>query len=231
MRQASTSHPQVPRLLALCAVLALVAPAYAAFDLQVTEIWPGNEPGTSLTADWFEVTNFGDMPWVAAVDGDLYFDDDSEDPTTADPISGVASIAPGESVIFVDAGDGGVQYLTTWTPEIPLANFPQIGTYAGSGLSQGGDAVSLWISPVPPVGAPDIVQAYPNALNFGGRSYDVQLGAFSTVGNVAGAVETTDLNDAGQSAIGSPGTISPEPGSLVLMLLGAAAAGLGYRRR
>lgn len=33
--------------------------ATSSFNLQITEIWPGNEPGSNLTDDWFEVTNAG----------------------------------------------------------------------------------------------------------------------------------------------------------------------------
>ncbi len=55
------------------AVLGLLAtPALAQFNLQITEMWPGNEPGNNLTEDWFEIVNFGDAAWISGVDGDLY---------------------------------------------------------------------------------------------------------------------------------------------------------------
>lgn len=69
--------------------------AHAVSDLQITEIWPGNEPGSNLTSDRFELTNYGDTAWVAATDGDLYFDDDSQDGTTADLLKGISTILPG----------------------------------------------------------------------------------------------------------------------------------------
>jgi len=95
--------------LAACAVAAgMSSTAFGQFDLQITEMWPGNEPGSNLTADWFELTNFGDTAWDAAVDGDLYFDDGSFDPSAADLMNGITSIAPGESVVFVDGGGTGL---------------------------------------------------------------------------------------------------------------------------
>jgi hypothetical protein len=202
--------------------------SFAAFSLSITEIWPGNDPGTDLTADWFEITNTGNMAWTAAVDGDLYFDDDSADITTADLLSGVASIAPGESVVFVD-GDmaGAMGFSAVWGPDVTL---PQVGSYEGAGLSQGGDTVNIWISMGPPTGTPSFSGSYPDALFAMGASYDLTLGAFSTVGNAAGAVATTATNDIGQRAIGSPGTVAvPEPACLVLLTFGLLAAGR-YRR-
>ncbi len=179
--------------------------SFAAFSLSVTEIWPGNDPGTDLTPDWFEITNTGDMAWTAATDGDLYYDDDSADVTTADLLSGVASIAPGESVVFVD-GDvaGAMEFSTVWGPDVTL---PQVGSYEGAGLSQDGDTVNIWISMGAPTGAPDFSGSYPDAGFAMGASHDLTLNAFSAVGNAAGAVATTAMNDIGQSAIGSPGTI------------------------
>ena len=52
-------------------------------DLIITEIFSG-QAGTDLTADWFEIENVGTGAWVSGVDGDLYYDDESADPTTAD---------------------------------------------------------------------------------------------------------------------------------------------------
>ncbi len=227
---------KVTRITRLCVSLAVAlfsaSAALGAFDLQITEIWPGNEPGTDLTADWFEVTNVGDTPWVAAIDGDLYFDDDSFDPTTADLMSGVASIAPGESAIFVDellAGELG--WLNVWVPVLcgpgETVDPAHLGSYQGSGLSQNGDAIGLWISFGEPSGAPDITAGYPDANPpFGGQSYDLVLGEFSTVGNASGAVATIAVNEAMQPAIGSPniGCVPvPEPASVSILL-----AGLGW---
>lgn len=214
-------------------VVAAVIPAsgaFAAFDLQITEIWPGNEPGSNLTEDWFELTNFGDTAWEAATHGDLYFDDDSQDPAAADPMSGVATIAPGESVIFVN-GDGFAvdDFMAVWG----LSSAPQIGTHDGSGLGQGGDGVTVFLDAdlggSVSVGEIVAYAEYPDADANGGQSWDVLLGAFSTVGNASGAVQSALANDASQFAIGSPGTV-PEPATLALVGLAGVAA-LARRRR
>ncbi len=207
------------------AVLASTS-ALADFDLQITEMWPGNEPGSNLTADWFEVTNFGDTAWTAATDGALFFDDDSQDPTVADLMSGVATLAPGESAVFIDDADTS-EFETVWGA-LPGV---QKGIYAGSGLGGGGDGVTLFLDAGSDgVTAGDIIdfESYPDADANGGQSWDVGLGAFSTVGNASGAFQSLVANDAGQFGVASPGAI-PEPTSLAI--LGAAGLLLGTRRR
>ncbi len=218
---------------ALAAVL-LAQNAMATYDLQITEMWPGNEPGFNLTDDWFEVTNFGDMAWTSA-DGDLYFDDDSADATAADLISGVDSIAPGESVVFIDgsATTGGQNVAiwdSVWSPD--LAVTPQLGTYNGSGMSQGGDGATLFVdADMNGVDAGDLVDAetYPDAELFGGQSYDVGQAAFS--GSLVNSITTTEMNDENQPAIGTPGFLGvPEPGTITLAAMGLIGL-LGVRRK
>lgn len=211
--------------LTIAAIMLIAAPARAQFDLQITEIWMGNEPGSNLTDDWFELTNIGDTAWTTA-DGDLWFDDDSMDASVADQLMGITSIAPGESVVFVDTGDL-TEFMDVWSNIV----LPQVGTYAGSGLGQGGDGVTLFLA----MGAPtagDIIdfEAYPDANANGGQSWDVELGAFSTVGNANGALASAIANDEGQYAIASIGPAAiPEPSTFAL--IGLAGLGLARRRR
>ncbi|MEM6394241.1 MAG: PEP-CTERM sorting domain-containing protein [Planctomycetota bacterium] len=203
--------------------------ANASFNLQITEMWPGNEPGDNLTSDWFEVTNFGTAAWTAATDGPLFFDDDSQDATAADPLNGIATIAPGESVVFVDDTD-----LTEWnTVWASAPSGLQVGTYDGSGLGGGGDGVTLFLDANSNgAEASEIIdfEAYPDADSNGGQSFDVLLGAFSTDGNAASAFTTAIVNDVDQPAIGSPGTVIPEPASLGLLAVGGLLIA-GRRRR
>ena len=229
MKQAMSASA---RMMCIAAAIAVafgvsVNNARATFDLQITEMWPGNDPGNNLTEDWFEVTNVGDMPWIAAVDGDLYYDDDSQDASTADLMSGITQIDPGESVVFVNDSST-TEWSDLWGAVLSV---PQIGTFDGSGLGQGGDGVTLFLSMgAAPADASFIIdfEAYPDANANGGQSWDVVLGAFSTVGNASGAVATTTVNDESQPAIGSPGAI-PEPATLMLLATGALC--LTRRRR
>ncbi|MEO0527751.1 MAG: choice-of-anchor I family protein, partial [Bacteroidota bacterium] len=169
-------------------------------NLQITEIWPGNTNGSNLTADWFEITNNGAGAWTPDI-GVLAFDDDSQDVTTADVISGITSIQPGETVIAID--DSNItEFLEVWASVYDLTDV-QIGTYDGSGLSGNGDGVTLFVN-----GEIVDFEAYPASTN--GASYDVGLSAFSEVGvgpNLP--VATTILSDLGEPAIGSPGNQGP----------------------
>lgn len=226
------------KVLNLCgAILCLFfvhSAAVAAFDLQITEIWPGNEPGENLSEDWFELTNFGDMAFDSSVDGALYFDDDSADWEAADQLfynaDGPVVIEPGESVVFSDGGlAGAVALFGLWSPELTFT----IGQYDGSGLGQGGDGVAVFHdADMNGLDASDPVidfETYPDANATGGRSFDVYNGVFS---HPSYATLTTDLNDAFQSAIGTPGYLAavPEPSSVIMVLLGASLGALALRR-
>lgn len=221
----------------LCGALAACfsSSSQAAFDLQITEIYFGSQEDPDVTEDWFELTNLGDTAWVAATDGDLYFDDASADATTADLLSGIDYILPGQSVVFIDDADT-AEFDAAW------ANVPGVraGFYSGAGLGGGGDTINLWLGD-PLLSAPFEVASYPDAdalfaldLIEDGVTYDVFLGEFSAVGNAAGAVQSVGLGGGDDvlprtvPAIGSPGSI-PEP-SATLLLVGALT-GVGATRR
>src|SRR6185436_339789 len=100
--------------------LAMAASAMAAVDLRITEIWPGSSGG-DLTADWFEISNFGSTAWTAAGGPPLYYDDDSFAAGSAVQISGLTSIEPGESVVVVIGTAGSAtSFQTTWQGSIDL---------------------------------------------------------------------------------------------------------------
>ncbi|XMO87591.1 T9SS type A sorting domain-containing protein [Algibacter sp. AS12] len=182
--------------------------AFAQVSLQITEIWPGNENGDNLTADWFEITNQGDTEWTPAI-GDLYFDDDSQDFSTADLISGISSIKPGESVIAIDDSDT-AEFISVWGSVYNLSGV-QIGTYNGSGLGGGGDGVTLFMSINAPIDATSIIdfETYPDAAGTPGQSYDVVKTAFSILNEEPNKPVATAVNDENESAIASPGNLGP----------------------
>jgi hypothetical protein len=114
--------------------------AHAQAVLRITEVMSSS--GTGGTADWFEITNYGNA--VADITG-YKMDDGSFSPSSAVPLSGVTTIPPGESAIFVETA-------------VPLTDLPafrvfwglpaavQVGSYTGSGVSlgSGGDGVVVY---------------------------------------------------------------------------------------
>ncbi len=180
------------------------------FNLQISEIWPGQE-GTDVTADWFEIVNNGTVAWVSGVDPDLYYDDASADADAADLIEGLTQIDPGERAIVVigDAGDGAT-FTTVWGAVADLSGV-EIGFTDGAALGQDGDTVNLFLGD--PTVAVDITDAetYPDTSANSGQSFDVELGQFSTVGNASNAVATgvTGGSSGDEPAIGSPGNAEP----------------------
>lgn len=182
----------------------------SAINLTISEIFPG-QAGTDLTADWFEIKNMGADAWVSGVDADLFYDDESADPTTADLIQGITEIQPNERVIVLITDDTNeiTTFIDVWGVVLDLTNV-QIGYTDGAGLGGGGDAVTLWLGD-PTLSAPVASAAYPDTSSNDGQSYDVELGAFSVVGNTNGALETLALGGANADVpnIGSPGDALP----------------------
>lgn len=122
------------------------SPGYAAPGvLRITEVAPWSSGNSPVAADWFEVTNTG----ARAVDMTGWkFDDVSESPSGASPLAGISSIAPGESVIYIQAANltnARTAFLNNWFGANPPAGL-QIGSHNGDGLGTGGDAVNLFDS-------------------------------------------------------------------------------------
>jgi uncharacterized protein YjiK len=176
-------------------VTAAAAPA----SLIISEVTPWSSGDSPYAADWFEITNKG----TAAVDLTGYkVDDDSNNFASAIALNGISSIAPGESVVFIEGSAAtAAAFKTFWFGDKVPAGF-QIGTYSGSGigLSTGGDQVNLF-----------------NAA--GTKVTGVSFGAsttFFTFDNAAGLTGSiTALSAAGRNgavtvsgATGSPGTIA-----------------------
>jgi len=178
-------------------------------NLVVTEIFPG-QSGSDLTEDWFEIKNTGAVAWVSGTDPDLYYDDESADAGDAVIIQNITDIQPGESVVVVLTGDPAdvTTFENVWGEVLDLSNV-EVGYTDGSGQGGGGDAVNLWLGD-PTASSPFETASYPDTANNDGQSYDVELMAFSTVGNANGAVETLQLGGDNTDVpnIGSPGDAS-----------------------
>jgi hypothetical protein len=116
-------------------------------NLVVTEVAPWSSSNSPVAADWFEVTNNG----FRSVDLTGWrMDDSSESFVAAQVLTGVSSIAPGESVIFLETTNLAItraSFRNHWFGMSAPASL-QIGGYSGLsiGLSSGGDAVNLYDS-------------------------------------------------------------------------------------
>jgi len=186
---------------------------WLATDLTITEIFSG-QAGTDLTVDWFEIKNTGTSAWVSGVDFDLYYDDESASGTDAVLIQGLTEIQPGASVIVLITADINeiTIFTNVWSPVIDLTGV-EIGYTDGAGLGAGGDAVTLWVGD-PLTTMPVASASYPDTSSNDGQSYDVEIAAFSAVGNANGAVETIAL---GGSNLDVPNIGSPGNGANVLV--------------
>lgn len=214
---------------AQCALALTLAASAAQAQLAITEVAPWSSGNSPVAADWFEVTNFG----ATAIDiSGWKVDDSSNSFVSSAALAGITSIAPGESVIFIEGAAANANFVATWFG----ANAPaglQIGRYSGSGigLSTGGDALNLFTAAGTLVtrvdfGASPASAPYASFDNAAGAS-GVTLALLSAVG-VNGAFVA-----AAGGEIGSPGSVGvvPEPGTLALMFAGLAAVGGIARRR
>jgi hypothetical protein len=188
-------------------------PASAAGSIVISEVAPWSSGNSSLGADWFEVTNTG----ASAVNITGWkLDDNSHAFASAIALNGITSIAPGESVIFIETASpaaAAAAFRTLWFGANPPAGL-QIGSYSGAGvgLGTGGDEVNLYdasgalqasvvfgTSPAGPI--------FPTFDNRAGLSGTVSL--LSSLGTT-GATAANDANE-----IGSPGTIG-KPAQVVI---------------
>jgi len=111
----------------------------------ISEVSPWSSGNSPYGADWFEVTNTGTS--TVNITG-WRVDDDSNNFANSVALNGLTSIAPGQSVIFIEGNATTANaFKTAWFGNNAPSNFT-IGTYSGSGigLSTGGDAVNLFDS-------------------------------------------------------------------------------------
>ena len=128
----------------LAALLALAAvPSHSA--ILITEVAPWSSGNGPVGADWFELTNTGT---IAETITGWKVDDNSNSSGAAVALLGITSIAPGESVIFLESSSPttvAATFKNAWFGSNPPPRL-QIGTYTGSGvgLSTDGDAVNIY---------------------------------------------------------------------------------------
>jgi Lamin Tail Domain len=207
---------------------ACVLPAGAAITISEVAPWSSS---SLVGADWFELTNTGGATVIIT---GWKVDDNSNAFGSSLALNGITSIAPGESVIFIETanlGTASVTFMSTWFGANPPAGL-QIGNYTGSmiGLGSGGDAVNIF----------DGGGAVQANVTFGASPAGPVFATFDNAAGLTGAISqlsVAGVNGAFVAAgdsneIGSPGRIVspvPEPSSAVL--LAAAAGVLGIRRR
>jgi hypothetical protein len=214
---------------AIMATLLTAGATVANAQVRITEVAPwGSSATTPYVSDWFELTNVGST----AVNITGWTMDDNSNGSAKVALTGIASIAAGESVIFTENA-ATASFLSTWFG----SNAPvglQVGNYtgAGVGLSQSGDAVNVF-------NASGVLQAN---VTFGASGTATP---FQTFDNAAGLNNTalTQLSVAGVNGafvaandlaeIGSPGSIAavPEPENLALALTALVLIGGLARRR
>lgn len=224
-------------VLGAMALIGSIAAHSSLAAIAITEVAPwssGNAP--PLNADWFEITNTG----ASSVNFSGWSMDDDSSTAGVAPLNGVASLAPGQSAIFIEGTNANLSTLRTNFINLWFGgNAPAgllIGNYSGAGvgLSTTSDAVNIF-----------------NAVS--GLEARVQFGAsdatapFQTFDNAAALNSTTIslLSQSGVngaflipngSAIGSPGAIAnlaavPEPEAYALMLAGLGLLGAWARKR
>ena len=208
----------------LAAALVSASSQIARAQLFITEIHStGNSNGTYAN-DWFELTNFGSSP--VSLTG-WRMNDDTATFASGVALTGVASIAAGQSIVFVENLSGSVEtaFKNAWFGPSAPSSFV-IGGYSGAGvgLSNGGDAVTVFN------GSGSLVASVTFGSATVGRTFDNFSGAgtvslLSSVG-INGAF--TSFNGA---EIGSPGFAPiPEPSSYALFA-GVVALGVAAFRR
>ena len=181
-------------------------------NVKITEVSSTSSSNGTYGADFWELTNNG----ASAVDLTGWkVDDDSSSFGSAIALSGVTSLAPGESAIFLEGTASTANaFKTAWFGSSVPAGF-QIGTYSGSGIGfgSGGDQVNVFNSAGTKV----------TGVRFGsattGVSFDNAAGIGSPTETPPPLISTlsvvgTNGAFAAGGEIGSPGTIKNAPAPL-----------------
>lgn len=184
--------------------------AGAVAALAITEVSPWSSGNSPVGTDWFEVTNISDNP--VDITG-WKVDDNSASFSTALTLNGITTIAPGESVVFLEGNSTTVNaFKTNWFG----ANTPaglQVGYYSGSGIGLGasGDAVNLYttagiLHASVSFGASDNTspyQTFDNTIAADG----VSISTLSTVGVNGAFAAANSANEVGSPGYSAPGVL------------------------
>jgi uncharacterized protein YjiK len=183
-------------------------------DVKVTEVDPSGSNSAAYGSDWFELTNLG----TTEVDLTGWQASDSADriaPGESGPLTGVPSLSPGASAVFLEKPAQIAAFEAAWLPDGVPGDF-LIGGYAGAkGLSEGGDQVNIFGAAGEKItgvsfGSTLADVSVDNAAGFGdATSTPPPLISTESVVGTDGAFE----NAGGE--IGSPGTIVTPPAELI----------------
>ncbi|MEQ1592633.1 MAG: lamin tail domain-containing protein [Thiobacillaceae bacterium] len=215
-------------LVSLITVFAAMSSASAHAAIVITEVAPWGSGNAPYATDWFELTNTG----VSAINISGWQMDDNSNGTAKVNLTGISSIAAGESVIFTENA-ATTSFLNTWFGGAAPVGL-QIGNYTGSGvgLSTTADAVNIYnaggvLQANVTFGVSDATVPYQTFDNAAGLN-NTAISQLSVVG-VNGAFLAS--NDA--TEIGSPGTVTavPEPANVAMMLAGIGVIGTSIRMR
>ncbi len=225
-------------ILAACFALGFACSAPA--SIIISEVDPsGSGTTNTYNADWFELTNTGTS--AQSITG-WEMDDNSHTFASAVALRGVTSIAPGQSVVFVEGTATGSTDATIdaafenfWFGSNIPAGFT-IGNYGGSGvgLSQTADEVNIYNAGGTEVtgvgfGATASGVTLDNTAGLGSATQpDPIISTNSTVG-VNGAFTSANSVSPAPSEIGSPGVV-PEPSTLILAGLSLVCLAVSARR-
>lgn len=218
-------------LLGVIAFLLSAGVTMAQAGVRITEVSPWSSGNSPIAADWFELTNTG----VSALDITGWkVDDNSASFASAVALSGLTSIAAGQSVVFVEGNASKVAaFKSNWFGANVPAGFA-IGYYSGSGLglSATSDAVNVYnasgaLQAGITFGASDSTSPYQTFDNAAGLN-NAAIAQLSVTG-VKGAFWAASS----PGEIGSPGAIMavPEPDTYAMLLAGFGLLGTVARKR
>ena len=208
------------------AALAATVASTASASIRITEVMSSSNGGGSPTPDWIEVTNYGTS--AVSLSG-WRMDDGSFNFAASVALNGVATIAAGESVLFIESANGNAisNYRNLWGGLSGV----QVGFYSGSGVgfSSGGDGACLFDSSNAILSQVNFGAATSGSSFFYGWSLSGVLDpAYNAIISTVGTIGT-QVTFASGGDVGSLGTAIgiPAPGALALLGL----AGLATRRR